>query len=105
MSKNVRERATHGGGKTAAPPPLKLNGKPLEVASTPPSVQKFRSYLDTLPADELFTSTQLIQDGKANKELLTVCARTIPEYRVFWNNKNVWGSPAAVEAFRKQVAE
>lgn len=82
---------------------LKLDGKPLIVTTVSPAVLKVRDMLDSSPADEVFSSGEMERKGH-NGRTLDRFVSTFPQYTRRWKGKRYYGSPAAMEAFDKEIA-
>jgi len=86
---------------------LKLDGSPLDLHPLPPMVSRILRFLDTLPDNEVVTSSFLVNSLSISRASLEKAAphSGLEQYRAKHANKNYWGNRCAIAEFRRQQKE
>ena len=86
---------------------LKLNGKPLVLNDASPCTKKLVSFLNSTPADELFTAQELCRKGgfSLNTVKNVGLMDEFKDLSLKAGRIRYWGSPKAIAELRRQVGQ
>lgn len=86
---------------------LKLNGKPLELRETPPTVVKLAAFLSKSPADEVFTIQTLCAKVSAPARTVRENQRhkLLAPHSLLVGRIRYWGSVKAIAELRRMADE
>lgn len=86
---------------------LKLDGKPLSLVRTPPSLVKMSTFLKSAPTDELFSAQELARVLKLShhgmNEMRFTQAPELVDCTFKIGNTRYWGHPKAIAELKRQV--
>lgn len=86
---------------------MKLDGEPLELHPTPPSILKLIACLEKLPDNEVFSNPNVCRLSGIAPQSLAFHARdpALAAYREKgYRNMNLWGNPRAIAELRRRKA-
>jgi hypothetical protein len=84
---------------------LKLNGKPLCLKVTVPSVAAIMNFLNKQAPDELFTSDVLAKGANVSQNTIKSMghAEELNGYSIRSGKLRYWGNPKAIAALKEQL--
>ena len=85
---------------------LKIHGKLPSAFSVPPLITKIKTFLDKLPNDEIYGTTELIEKMKGSEWVKTRFTWGHPAlrgYSVRLPQVRYWGNPKAISELMRQT--